>query len=118
MFRGDAISLEGGGEMDSNHNVNLQFGTRLGRGELGLHFLREALGGAGDQLVLIHVEGPAANPRIIRQPLPAVNNLIEQLQKELQVPVESPGLFPETGNMNAYGRGALQRRVAASFEVV
>lgn len=110
VFRGDAISLEGGGEMDSNHNVNLQFGTRLGRGELGLNFLREALGGAGDQLVLIHVEGPASDLRIIRQPLPAVNNLIEQLQKDLQIPVESPGLFPQNGTMNAYGRGALQRR--------
>ena len=110
VFRGDAISLEGGGEMDLNHNINLQFGTRLGRGDLGLSFLREALGGAGDQLVLIHVEGPAANPRIVRQPLPAVNNLIEQLQKDLQIPVESPGLFPQTGAASPYGRTTPQRR--------
>lgn len=109
-FRGDAISLEGAGEMDFNHNVNLRFGTRLGRGELGLSFLRDVLGGAGDQIVLIHVEGPASNPKIIRQPLPAVNNLIEQLQKDLQIPVESPGLFPATGAMNAHGRAATQRR--------
>lgn len=110
VFRGDAISLEGGGEMDFNHNVNLQFGTRLGRGDLGLSFLRDALGGAGDQLVLIHVEGPAANPRIIRQPLPAVNNLIEQLQKDLQIPVESPGLFPQNGTASPYNRAVPQRR--------
>jgi AsmA-like protein len=105
-FRGDAISLEGDGEMDANRNVNLEFRTRLGRGDLGLSFLREALGGAGDQLVLIHVEGPVSNPRIIRQPLPAVNKLIEKLQ----VPVESPGPLPQTGAANSYGRAAPQWR--------
>ena len=109
-FRGDVISLEGAGEMDINRNVNLQFGTRLGRGDLGLSFLREALGGAGDQLVLIQVEGPASNPKIVRQPLPAVNNLIEQLQRDLQIPVASPGLFPQAGAANAYGRQAMQRK--------
>jgi hypothetical protein len=110
VFRGDAISLEGAGEMDSNRNVNLQLGTRLGRGELGLTLLRDVLGGAGDQIVLIHVDGPVSNPRIVRQPLPAVNNLIEQLQKDLQIPVESPGLFPPTGAMNSFGRAASPRR--------
>ncbi len=110
VFRGDAISLEGEGEMDVNRNVNLEFRTRLGRGDLGLSFLREVLGGAGDQLVLIHVEGPASSPRIIRQPLPAVNNLIEQLQKDLQIPVESPGGYSRTDPANSYGRAATQRR--------
>ncbi len=110
VFRGDAISLEGAGEMDAGRNVNLQLGTRLGRGELGLTVLRDVLGGAGDQIVLIHVDGPVSNPRIVRQPLPAVNNLIEQLQKDLQIPVESPGLFPQGGTANSYGRGAPQRR--------
>jgi hypothetical protein len=90
--------------------VNLQFRTRLGRGDLGLSFLRDALGGVGDQIVLIHVEGPASNPKIIRQPLPAVNNLIEKLQKDLQIPVESPGLFPQTDATNSYGRAAMRRR--------
>ncbi len=109
VFSGDAISLEGAGEMDANRNVNLQLGTRLGRGELGMTFLRDVLGGAGDQIVLIHVDGPVSNPRIVRQPLPAVNNLIEQLQKDLQIPVESPGLFPQGGTANSYGRATVQR---------
>ncbi|MHB8899430.1 MAG: hypothetical protein ACYC6Y_11835 [Thermoguttaceae bacterium] len=110
VFRGDAISLEGAGEMDANRNVNMRLGTRLGRGDLGMTLLRDVLGGAGDQIVVIHVEGPVSNPKIVRQPLPAVNNLIEQLQKDLQIPVEQPGLFPQTGAMNAYGRGATQKR--------
>ena len=38
VFRGDAISLEGAGEMDVNRNVNMQFGTRLGRGIWGCRF--------------------------------------------------------------------------------
>jgi len=109
-FKGDVLSLEGAGEMDFNHNVNLTFGTRLGRGELNLSGLRDLIAGAGDQIVVIHVEGPAANPQIVRQPLPAINRVIEQLQSDLQVPVDSPGLFPHAGSWNNYGRSRPQRR--------
>ncbi len=105
-FLGDAISLEGDGEMDADRNVNLQFRTRLGRGELGFTLLRDVLGGAGDQIILIHVDGPVSNPRITRQPLPAFNKFI----KDLQMPVESSGLFPQTGAVNSYGRSVPQRR--------
>ena len=94
-FKGDAISLEGAGEMDFNRNLNLTFGTRLGRGDRNLPILRELLGNAGDQIVVIHVEGPASNPKIVRQPLPAMNRMIEQLQKDLQIPVQTPGAFPD-----------------------
>jgi hypothetical protein len=93
-FKGDAISLEGAGEMDFNRNLNLTFGTRLGRGDRNLPVLRELLGNAGDQIVVIHVEGPASDPKIVRQPLPAMNRMIEQLQKDLQIPVQTPGVFP------------------------
>lgn len=94
-FKGDAISLEGAGEMDFNRNLNLTFGTRLGRGDRNLPVLRELLGNAGDQIVVIHVEGPASDPKIVRQPLPAMNRMIEQLQKDLQIPVQTPGVFPD-----------------------
>ena len=36
-----------------------------------------------------------ARLKIVRQPLPAMNRMIEQLQKDLQIPVQTPGAFPD-----------------------
>ena len=56
-FRGDAISLEGKGEMDFNTDLHLTFSTRMGRGELGIPVLRDLFTGVSEQLMLIHVRG-------------------------------------------------------------
>ncbi len=90
-FNGDAISLEGTGEMDFNSNVNLTFGTRLGRRETIIPALREILGGAGDQLVQIHVNGPLSDPRVSREPFPGINKTLQQIQNDLRNPIGLPG---------------------------
>ena len=106
-FKGDSLSLVGEGEMDFNRNVNLVLGARLGRGALNMPVLREILGGAGDQLVLIHVEGPLENPRTWKETLPGVTKALQQFAAELGgqpvPPMRSPapgqGLLPQAGQL-------------------
>ncbi len=112
-FKGGSMSLVGEGEMDFDKNVNLVFGARLGRGALGLPVLREILGGAGDQLVLIHVEGPLENPRTWKETLPGVNKFFQELQAGLGgqpvAPGPGQGLIPQAGQM-IFGTGPAPRR--------
>jgi AsmA-like protein len=111
-FKGDSMSLVGEGEMDFDRNVNLVLGARLGRGTLNLPVLREILGGAGDQLVLIHVEGPLENPRTWKETLPGVTKALQQLQAELggqpvepmRFPGPGQGLLPQAGQV-LFGNG-------------
>lgn len=99
QFRGDVISLVGRGEMDFHARVDLTFGTRLGRGQLNLPLLREILGGAGDQIVVLHVEGPAHHPQVWREPLPAVNKVLQQLGEELQLTPPEEETAPRAGRL-------------------
>ena len=111
-FKGGSLSLVGEGEMDFARNVNLVLGARLGRGAWDMPVLREILGGAGDQLVLIHVEGPLENPRTWKETLPGVNKALQQLQAELGRPPVAPtwppapgqGLLPQAGQV-LFGNG-------------
>ena len=96
-FKGDSLSLVGKGEMDFQKNVNLVLGARLGRRAGGLPVLREILGGAGDQLVLIHVEGPLENPQTWKETLPGVNKVLQQLGAELGGQPAAPTMFPGPG---------------------
>ena len=107
VFKGDSMSLVGEGEVDFDKNVNLVLGARLGRGALDMPVLREILGGAGDQLVLIHVEGPLENPRTRKETLPVINKALQQLQAGLGGQPVAPtpssgvrqGLLPQAGKV-------------------
>ena len=117
-FKGGSMSLVGEGEMDFDRNVNLVFGARLGRGAWNMPVLREILGGAGDQLVLIHVEGPLENPRTWKETLPGVTKALQQLQAELGVEPVAPtrssgpgqGLLPQAGQVPFGSRQTPWRR--------
>ena len=116
-FKGGSMSLVGEGEMDFDRNLNLVLGARLGRGAGNMSVLREILGGAGDQLVLIHVEGPLENPRTWKETLPGVTKALQQLQAELggqpvapmRFPGPGQGLLPQAGQV-LFGNGQTPRR--------
>ncbi len=83
-FTGDAISLEGRGEMDFQSAIRLTFRARLGRDRLQLPVLRELLGEASEQIMLIRVGGTLQNPVTRKEAFPGVNQALQQLQNDLQ----------------------------------
>lgn len=83
-FDGDAISLEGRGEMDFNRVLNLTFDTSVGRDDnqpLSL-ILRPFLKEAGKRLMLIRVTGPIELPDVEPVPLPELNEGFQQVFQE------------------------------------
>ncbi len=94
-FSGDAISLLGKGEMDFHQNVRMTFHAVVGRGELGLPMLKQVVGGASQQIMLIHVAGTLQQPETRREAFPVVNKALQQLQTDLSAPPEPAGWFPK-----------------------
>lgn len=85
-FRGDAISLEGAGEMDFAGNLDLSFHSRLGKNDRQLPVVRQVLGGAADQILVLRVTGNIEEPIVGREALPGVKRALEELQTDLQNP--------------------------------
>jgi len=79
-FSGDAISLEGKGEMDFAGAVRLRFRAQLGRNDLRLPVIRDVLGGASEQIMIIHVDGTLQDPVTRREPFPVVQEALEGLR--------------------------------------
>lgn len=80
-FRGDAISLLGTGEMNvETQRMQLTFHAMVGRAQLNLPIVKELVGGASQQLMLIHVGGTLQDPQVRREALPAVNRALEMLR--------------------------------------
>lgn len=84
---GDAISLEGSGEMDLHSAIRLTFRAMLGRTEERLPIIGDLLGGASQQIMLIHVGGTLEAPEVSREAFPVVNQALQQLQGQ---PQDSP----------------------------
>ena len=84
VFRGDAISLRGKGEMNFNSAIKLTFYTLVGRGEIDLPVIKEVFRGASQQLMQIHVAGTLQNPETRKEALPIVSQALQQLAEELR----------------------------------
>jgi hypothetical protein len=95
-FDGDAISLEGSGEMAFDTAIKLTFHALVGRSEWQLPGLKTVMGAASRQLMQIHVSGTLADAKMTREVLPAVNQALQQVQAEMQSMDRSPA-FPQTG---------------------
>lgn len=80
-FHGDAISLEGRGEMNLQRAINLTFDTSVGRmDEDSLSVLvRPLLKEAGKRLLVLHVGGTLDEPIVRRQPFPELNQTFQQV---------------------------------------
>jgi hypothetical protein len=94
-FSGDAISLLGKGEMDFQQNVRMTFHAIVGRGELDLPVLKQVVGGASQQIMLIHVTGTMQQPETRREAFPVVNKALQHLQTDLHGKPEPTGWFPK-----------------------
>ena len=94
-FSGDAISLEGWGELSLPSEVDLTFRAQLGRPRVNLPVLREVMGGASEQIMLIHVDGTLHDPQTRKEAFPGVNQALQQLQRDLQLgPSQSAPAVP------------------------
>jgi hypothetical protein len=95
-FNGDAISLQGNGEVNFNKQIRLTFRSVVGRDETRMPFMRELLGGASQQIMLIHVDGTLDQPLTRREAFPVVNQALQQLQAGLQGQPTDSGMKPAT----------------------
>lgn len=80
MFRGDAVSLVGQGEMDFDSNLRLTFRSLLGPNELKIPVVKEVFRGASEQIILVHVGGTLRDPQVRRDPLPGVGQALQWFQ--------------------------------------
>lgn len=79
VFNGDAISLEGNGEIDFQGDIRLNFHPILGREDRKSFVLKELLGGAGQEFMLIRVTGTLQDPKTTKEVFPTVNQALQQL---------------------------------------
>jgi hypothetical protein len=86
-FSGDAISLRGNGWMNLGGQIDLSFATILGRNDVYLPIVTDALGLASRQFLLIEVDGTLEHPNPpTKKMLPALNDSLRQLFPELGQP--------------------------------
>jgi hypothetical protein len=79
---GDAISLVGTGEIDLDSNINLTFRPLMGESENQLPVMKQLLGGAGGQFVLVHVGGTLAEPLTSTEAFPTLAAAVQRLQAQ------------------------------------
>ncbi len=92
-FAGDAISLRGRGEVNFDRQVRLLFRTELGR-QSARTIIGELIGGASEQIMVVHVDGTLDDPKVHKEPFPGVAKVLQQLQADLQAPRPQPPLQP------------------------
>ena len=83
-FIGDAISLDGAGEMGFDNSIKLTFQALVGRSDAQIPIVKNFLGAASGQLMQIHVDGTLADPQMKREILPGVNKAIQEVQSGVQ----------------------------------
>lgn len=83
-FSGDAISLLGKGEVGFNKQMKLTFHAMVGPNENRFPLVKDLLGGASQQIMLIHAEGSLDQPVLRREAFPGVSQALQQLQAEFQ----------------------------------
>jgi hypothetical protein len=80
VFRGDAISLQGKGEMGFDSQIRMTLHAMIGRGDLHLPVLHDVFGKASEQIMLIHVNGTLQDPQVTNEALPQVNQFLQFFQ--------------------------------------
>ena len=109
-FDGDAVSLQGKGELNLvKDEVNLTFRTVVGSDSARLPVMKQILGGASQQVLLLHVDGTLKNPQVRRDVLPGVNQALERLQAELNSPAPPRGITEGATRVAPPGRYPLDR---------
>lgn len=81
---GDAVSLYGNGDAKFNRTLDLVFFTLIGPADLPFPLLKTIAGHVSQQSLQLKVVGTLDNPKIERKALPAVNDMLDHIQSELQ----------------------------------
>ena len=82
-FHGDAISLLGKGDLNSQMKLDMKFFTQVGRNELNVPIITDVFRGASQQIMQIYVTGTVQNPEIRKEALPELKKTWQQLEEEL-----------------------------------
>jgi len=90
-FLGDAVSFLGKGETNFDQQLNLVFYGIVGRNEIRFPLFQYVIKEAGKQFMQLYVDGTLANPQVHTQAFPAINQLLQQIQSELEAPKPAPG---------------------------
>lgn len=85
-LKGDAISLYGDGRATLDRELDLTFGSVVGRTDFVVPMFRSFVGQASEQLLRIRVLGTTDAPEIRREALPMVSGVLEQLQADRPAP--------------------------------
>jgi hypothetical protein len=83
-LNGDAISLEGAGDMGFDGTINLRFHSLPGRADWELPVFKTVMGAASRQVAQIRVSGTLSDPRMTRDVLPGVGKALQQVQDNIQ----------------------------------
>ncbi|HEX3600964.1 MAG TPA: AsmA-like C-terminal region-containing protein [Lacipirellulaceae bacterium] len=81
---GDAMSLYGQGEGDLNRKLDLTFYTLIGPADLPIPILKTMWGHVSQQGFQLKVVGTLDDPKVKKEPFPAVAERLSQLQSEFQ----------------------------------
>jgi hypothetical protein len=95
-FYGDAISLQGKGEMDLDRHIRMVFHAAVGRDRLKLPVVGPVLGMASKQLMLIYVHGTIDNPQTTREALPGLRRAVQEIEAGLIEPPPEKSMLRKT----------------------
>ncbi|MCS7237790.1 MAG: hypothetical protein NZ899_05900 [Thermoguttaceae bacterium] len=96
IFQGDTLGFEGSGELDWQGRVRLVLRANLVRPDSPFPIMRQLVGDASQQLVILHVTGFLHDPVVSSEPLPGVNQMLRELQQEIspEASVRPPRMGP------------------------
>ena len=79
---GDAVSLYGRGDANFNRTLDLEFYTLIGLADLPIW--KTLAGHVSQQTLMLKVVGPFDDPKVERKAVPAVSDMLGQLQTDIQ----------------------------------
>lgn len=80
-FDGNAFNLQGNGTMRlDNRTVDLIMKARLGNRKSQIPLISDVIGGAGDQLIQLSIQGPLSEPTFSRVVVPEIQKAIRDIQ--------------------------------------
>ena len=83
-FNGDAISIIGNGQMNFDHELDLNFYSVVGRNQVNIPLISDIVRRSSQKFMWINVGGTAQNPKITNEILPELNGPLKQLFQNQQ----------------------------------
>ncbi|MBA2116029.1 hypothetical protein HOV93_32180 [Planctomycetes bacterium FF15] len=89
---GEALALKGNGEVNLDGQISMRFYTEFGNQTFDVPVVRQMIGQASRNLMVIHVGGSVDNPTTEQEIFPMVNETLEQLfpARAVRLPIGAP----------------------------